>query len=163
MLATIQNTIRVHLRYLRHLWLFPISVHRWLTWGLHPREHRQLPRVGRVAVADDIHIAIVPFDFEIAMVRRQPAVEHFYDLDAPLTDDERARRFVAAVPCVALDTNHRPPFILSATKRMAAKPQTIDNYLARVPDDNRAALENLRKTWFMFAPSSAYTAAHVRF
>jgi uncharacterized protein YdhG (YjbR/CyaY superfamily) len=35
---------------------------------------------------------------------------------------------------------------------MAAKPQTIDNYLAGVPDDKRAALENLRKTIKAAAP-----------
>jgi uncharacterized protein YdhG (YjbR/CyaY superfamily) len=37
---------------------------------------------------------------------------------------------------------------------MAAKPKTIDEYLAAVSDDQRAALENLRKTIRAAAPKA---------
>ena len=37
---------------------------------------------------------------------------------------------------------------------MAGKPQTIDEYLAGLPDDKRAALEKLRKTIRKAAPGA---------
>ncbi len=40
------------------------------------------------------------------MIRGQPAVEYLNHFDPSIADDQRAGRFIAAVPCVALDTDH---------------------------------------------------------
>jgi hypothetical protein len=68
-------------------------------------EHRQLPAVGALIVADEIGVVVRSSQFEVPVVWRQPGVEHFGDGDATISKNERAWRLLAAVACVALDTN----------------------------------------------------------
>ncbi len=53
----------------------------------------------------DIHSAIVTQNFEIAMLRRQPAIKDLFHLDAPLNQQETPRCFLAPVTAVAFDMN----------------------------------------------------------
>jgi hypothetical protein len=68
-------------------------------------EHRQLPSVGALIVADEICVAVGASEFEVPVVGRQPGVEHFRDDDATISKNQHARRLFAAVACVALDAN----------------------------------------------------------
>ena len=75
-------------------------------------EHRQLPGVGSLIVADEIRIAVCASHFEVPVVWRQPRIEHIRDRDAPVPENQRAWRLLAAVARVALDTNCEGPFLL---------------------------------------------------
>src|SRR4029079_6903512 len=66
-------------------------------------EHRQLPGVGSLVVADQIRVAVCAFQLEVAVVRCQPGVEHSRNRDAPIAEDERAWRLLAAMAGIALD------------------------------------------------------------
>jgi len=68
-------------------------------------EHRQLPGVGALVVTDQIRVAVCAFQLEVAVVRCQPRIEHFRNRDAPITEDERAWRLLAAMAGIALDAN----------------------------------------------------------
>ena len=77
-------------------------------------EDRQLPRIGLLIVTDKIRVVVCASQFEVPMVRRQPRVDNIRDGDATLTQNERARRLLAAVAGVALDIDtkqalFRPP------------------------------------------------------
>jgi hypothetical protein len=75
-------------------------------------EHRQLPRAGSLIVADQIRIAVSAFQFEVPVVGRQPRVDDIRDGDATVSKNQRAWRLLAAVACVALDTNIEEPFFM---------------------------------------------------
>ena len=66
-------------------------------------EHRHLPAVGGAVVPQDVDIAVVSADLEVATVRRQPAVEDVNDGHRALADPEAARRFLPAVARVTFD------------------------------------------------------------
>jgi hypothetical protein len=68
-------------------------------------EHRQLPGVGSLIVADEISVAVRAWQFEIPVVGRHPRVEHFRDGDATISKNQRAWRLLAAVACIAVDAN----------------------------------------------------------
>jgi hypothetical protein len=53
----------------------------------------------------DIHCAVIGPNLEIAMVGRQPAIDHLIHLDAPLTQPEAPGGLFAAVTAVAFDMN----------------------------------------------------------
>ena len=63
-------------------------------------------------MADEIRIAVCASQFEVPVVGRQPRVEHFRDGDAPVPKNQRAWRLLAAMACVALDTNGEEPFFM---------------------------------------------------
>lgn len=46
---------------------------------------------------DDVDVAIVTSELEIAVIGGQPAVEDLDDIDASIVDNQRARRFLAAM------------------------------------------------------------------
>lgn len=66
-------------------------------------KHRQFPHLSRRIVADDVDVAVIALDFEIAMLRRQPAIEDVDDLDPPLLDEDDPWRFFAAVTRMTFD------------------------------------------------------------
>jgi hypothetical protein len=68
-------------------------------------EHRQLPRVRSLIVANEVRVAIRASHFEVPVVWRQPRVEHFRDGDAMISKNQRAWRLLAAMACIALDAN----------------------------------------------------------
>jgi hypothetical protein len=53
-------------------------------------EHRQLPGVGSLIVADEIRVAVRASEFEVPVVGRQPRVEHFRDGDVTISKNLRA-------------------------------------------------------------------------
>ena len=69
-----------------------------------PSEHRQFPAVGSLIVTYEISITVCAPQFEVPVVGRQPRVEHL-DIDATAPKNQRAWRLLAAVTCIALDTN----------------------------------------------------------
>ena len=72
-------------------------------------EHRELPGVGSLIVADEIRITVCAFQLEISVVGRQPGVEYLRDGYPMVTKNQRAWRLLAAMACVALDTDAEQP------------------------------------------------------
>src|SRR5205085_5830051 len=72
-------------------------------------EHRELPGVGSLIVADEIRITVCAFQLEISVVGRQPGVEHLRDGYPMVTKNQLAWRLLAAMTCVALDTDAEQP------------------------------------------------------
>src|SRR6059036_1426467 len=72
-------------------------------------EHRELPAVGSLIVADEIRITVCAFQLEISVVGRQPGVEYRRDGYATVTNNQRAWRLLAAMACVALNTDAEQP------------------------------------------------------
>jgi hypothetical protein len=75
-------------------------------------EHRQLPGVGSLIVADEIRITVFAFQLEVPVVGRQPRVDHFRDDDATVSKNQRAWGLLAAMAGIALDANGEGPFLL---------------------------------------------------
>jgi hypothetical protein len=61
-------------------------------------------------VADQIRVAVCAFQLEVPVVGCQPRVEHFRNGDAPVTEDQRAWRLLAAMAGVTLDANAEEAF-----------------------------------------------------
>jgi len=72
-------------------------------------EHRELPGVGSLIVADEIRITVCAFQLEISVVGRQPRVEYLSDGYPMVTKNQLAWRLLAAMACVALDTDAEQP------------------------------------------------------
>jgi hypothetical protein len=72
-------------------------------------EHRELPGVGSLFVADEIHTPVCAFQLEISVVGRQPGVEYLRDGYPMVTKNQLAWRLLAAMACVALDTDAEQP------------------------------------------------------
>jgi hypothetical protein len=72
-------------------------------------EHRQLPGVGSLIVANDIRIAVCTSQFEVPIVGRQPRVDNIRNGDATVSKNQCAWRLLAAMAGVALDTNREEP------------------------------------------------------
>src|SRR6266705_3162647 len=72
-------------------------------------EHRELPGVGSLIVADEIGITVSAFQLEISVVGRQPGVEYLRDGYPMVTKNQRAWRLLAAMACVALNTDAEQP------------------------------------------------------
>jgi len=68
-------------------------------------EHRELPGVGSLIVADEIRITVCAFQLEISVVGRQPGVEYLRDGYPTVTKNQRAWRLLAAVARMTLDAN----------------------------------------------------------
>jgi hypothetical protein len=68
-------------------------------------EQRQFPGIGSLIVADEIRIAVCAPQFEVPVLGREPGVNHLGDVDATVPKDQRVWRLLAAMACVALDTN----------------------------------------------------------
>ena len=78
---------------------------------------REFPNAGPYIVAHDVGGVVVAEALEIPMIRRQPAVQHFGDLDRLFAHKQTAGRFLAAVTGIAFDLDphdHISP-ILSLT------------------------------------------------
>ena len=56
-------------------------------------------------MADQIRIAVCGLQLEVPVVGCQPRVEYFRNADAPVTEDQRAWRLLAAMAGIALDTS----------------------------------------------------------
>ena len=69
-------------------------------------------------MADEIRVAVRASQFEVPAVGRQPRVEQFRNGNAPVTQDQRASRLLAAVACIAFDANANR---LSVSRRIIAK------------------------------------------
>ncbi len=61
-------------------------------------------------MTDQIRVAVGAFQLEVPMVGCQPRIEHFRNRDAPITEDERAWRLLAAMAGIALDANAEEAF-----------------------------------------------------
>ena len=61
-------------------------------------------------MADEIRITVCAFQLEVAVVGCQPRVEHIRQGDAPVTEDERPWRLLAAMAGVTLDANAEEGF-----------------------------------------------------
>ena len=68
-----------------------------------PVKHRQLPSARHHVVSQDVAGAVVAADLEVAMIRRQPCVENFDDLDDPAAERQSPRCLFAAMTGVAFD------------------------------------------------------------
>lgn len=68
-------------------------------------DHRQLPRPRNVAVAQDVSVTLRRPNFEIPMVRCEPAIEHFVHFDESVAEPEATGCLLASVARVALDGN----------------------------------------------------------
>ena len=69
-------------------------------------------------MADEIRVAVRASQFEVPAIGRQPCVEQFRNGNAPVTQDQRASRLLAAVACIAFDANASR---LSVSRRIIAK------------------------------------------
>jgi hypothetical protein len=72
-------------------------------------EQRQFPDVGSLIVANQIRIAVCASQFEVPVLGREPGVDHLSDVDATVPEDQRAWRLLAAMACVALNTDTEEP------------------------------------------------------
>ena len=61
-------------------------------------------------MADEIRITVCAFQLEVPVAGCQPRVEHFRNGDAPVTEDQRAWRLLAAMAGVTLDANAEEAF-----------------------------------------------------
>ena len=61
-------------------------------------------------MADQIRVAVCAFQLEVPVVGCQPRVEYFRNADAPVTEDQRAWRLLAAMAGVTLDANAEEAF-----------------------------------------------------
>jgi len=52
---------------------------------------------------DDVGIAIVAANFEVAMVRGEPLIEYLDDIDPPIAQPQGSWRLFAFVPRIAFD------------------------------------------------------------
>jgi hypothetical protein len=68
-------------------------------------EHGQFPGPASFIVAHDIDVAILPLEFEIAMIGSKPRVKNVGNLDSTVREDQRPRRLFAAMSCVTLDVD----------------------------------------------------------
>ena len=66
-------------------------------------------------MSDEICITVCAFQLEISVVGRQPGVEYLRDGYPKATNNQRAWRLLAAMACVALDTNAERPLFRHAT------------------------------------------------
>ena len=75
-----------------------------------PIKH-EFPSTGYTIVANDIGCPIVAKEFKIAMIRGQPAIQHLYDLNFIVGQDDKARRFFAPISgiTVYVDLHMQPP------------------------------------------------------
>jgi len=71
----------------------------------------QFPSPGYTIMANDIGCLIIAKNFEIAMIRRQPAVQHLDDLNFIVGHFDVARGFLAPVSGIAVyvDLHEQPP------------------------------------------------------
>ena len=78
-------------------------------------EHRQLPGVRSLIVADEIRVAIGTSQLEVPVLWCQPRIEHLGDGDATVTKDQRAWRLLAAMAGVAFNANSEEALITHLT------------------------------------------------
>jgi hypothetical protein len=72
-------------------------------------EQRQFPGVGSLIVANEIRIPVCAAQFEVPVRGREPGVDHLGDIDATVSNNQRTWSLLAAVACVALDTDTEEP------------------------------------------------------
>jgi len=65
--------------------------------------------MGSLIVADEIRITVCAFQLEISVVGRQPGVEYLRDGYPMVTKNQHAWHLLAAMACVALDTDTEEP------------------------------------------------------
>jgi hypothetical protein len=77
-------------------------------------EHGQLPSVGKHIVPEDVDVPVSAEDFEVPVVRGEPAVEDLYDIDFPAAEKEPPGSLLAPVSGVAIhpDVLERPDIFL---------------------------------------------------
>ena len=71
-------------------------------------EHRELPGVGSLIVADEIRITVCAFQLEISVVGRQPGVEYLRDGYPMVTKNQLTWRLLTAMASVAPTATRRP-------------------------------------------------------
>jgi hypothetical protein len=64
----------------------------------------QLPLARGLIMAQDIHAAIVGLDLKVPVMWREPAIDNFHYLDAPIGKVEGTRLFFATMASVTLHT-----------------------------------------------------------
>ena len=69
--------------------------------------HGQLPDAVGHVVTDDVERPVVPPQFEIAVIRGQPAVNDLHHLNLPVMQEKTARRLFAAITGIALNFNRK--------------------------------------------------------
>src|SRR5262249_12119351 len=68
-------------------------------------EDGQLPGLRLLVVPEDADAAVAPPHLEVAVLRRQPAVDDLPHLDGTRAEEEAARRLFAPVARIALDAD----------------------------------------------------------
>jgi hypothetical protein len=66
-------------------------------------EHRQLPLCTTLVESQNVQIAIIAFDLEVAIVWSEPLIDVFDDFDLARIDPKAHRQFDAEVAGAALD------------------------------------------------------------
>ena len=123
---------RVLFRALRTSWA---HLYRSSSVSVRRLEHRQFPRVGSLIVAHEIRVVVCASQCEVAVIGRQPGVEHRRDGYTTVTKNQRARRLLAAMTGVAFDTDSEEAFV-------APWSLTISQSLWRRPERARAPFES---------------------
>jgi hypothetical protein len=83
-------------------------------------EHRQLPSIGSLIVANEIRIVIGAPQFEVP----EPRVNDFRDGNTTVSKNQRAWRLLAAVAGVALDANTENLFVIHLLRGLSM----VDNH-----------------------------------
>src|SRR5690349_1259855 len=85
-------------------------------------EQCQFPGVGLLLVANDIRVAVVASQLEVSVVGRQPRVDKLHDGDAAVSENQRPRCLLAAMPGVALYADGEEPLV---THRIALSSASV--------------------------------------
>src|SRR6266511_4299143 len=79
--------------------------------------HRQLPAPRHDNVTQDVTGAVAPQQLEVAIIRAQPGIQEFLDLDRPPTKRKPPGRLLSPMPGVALDMNSERAFVMVRVPR----------------------------------------------
>jgi hypothetical protein len=78
--------------------------------------HRQLPHAGTHVVAHEVGVARDVSQFEVAVIRSEPLIEHVSDIDASLAQHDRAGCLLTATTRVAFDMDRENRIQYSSTR-----------------------------------------------
>ena len=65
-------------------------------------------------MAEDVDVTVAALELEIAVIRRQPAIEDLHDVDATFVDNERARCLLTAMTGVTFHAERHVPIMKCA-------------------------------------------------
>jgi hypothetical protein len=56
-------------------------------------------------VSEDIDVSVVSYDLEVAVIRRQPTIEHLLYFHTPIRDPETPRCLLTPIPAIAIHSD----------------------------------------------------------